>query len=324
MTSRVGNAQPRAVAQGASSTSTHRLAANRRNALHSTGPRTASGKVTSSRNAVHHGLRALTPVVPGEREADWRAHLAAVTANLAPAGYLEECLADRVALQFWRLRRVVRYERETLALLHESAPDVVRRQREDDVNHFRPTGPMSVSDADSEVEHWREIREVLEAMPTLPDDATLAGAAVFELTMFLAQFVVPLPSELMVVLADGRSVPLDDVGLDGEPWPAAAVRLIVETIAGDLGRDYLLDAALDRALEREELAEEARDALVAEIDALRRRSILPDGPELDKLSRYEAGLERSLMRTLHELQRLQAARQGGSAPLALDVDLAVS
>ena len=89
--------------------------------------------------------------------------------------------------------------------------------------------------------------------------------------------------------------------------------------------DDLLSAAAAEAMQRELLAEEARDAIVAEIDALRRTRILPDGPELDKLSRYETGLERNLLRTLHELQRLKAARQGGiSAPLALDVDLAAS
>jgi hypothetical protein len=72
-------------------------------------------------------------------------------------------------------------------------------------------------------------------------------------------------------------------------------------------------------------AREARKTLVAEIEALRREHILPDGHELEKLSPYEGALERSLLRSLHELQRLQAARQGGiSAPLALDVDVAFS
>ena len=42
-----------------------------------------------------------------------------------------------------------------------------------------------------------------------------------------------------------------------------------------------------------------------------------------KLSRYETTLERSLFRTLHELQRLQAQRDGqsGPPPLTLDVDV---
>jgi hypothetical protein len=45
---------------------------------------------------------------------------------------------------------------------------------------------------------------------------------------------------------------------------------------------------------------------------------------LAKLSRYEATLQRNLMRALHELQRLQAARKGEHvpAPVAVDVDVA--
>ena len=44
-----------------------------------------------------------------------------------------------------------------------------------------------------------------------------------------------------------------------------------------------------------------------------------------KLSRYEAGIERALYRALHELQRLQAARQagGGAPPMAVDVTIDV-
>jgi hypothetical protein len=43
-----------------------------------------------------------------------------------------------------------------------------------------------------------------------------------------------------------------------------------------------------------------------------------------KLSRYETGIERSLYKALHELQRLQAARQAKgnvSPPIAVDVDI---
>jgi hypothetical protein len=42
---------------------------------------------------------------------------------------------------------------------------------------------------------------------------------------------------------------------------------------------------------------------------------------ISKLCRYETAIERSLYRALHELQRLQAARQGEKipAPAVLDV-----
>lgn len=42
------------------------------------------------------------------------------------------------------------------------------------------------------------------------------------------------------------------------------------------------------------------------------------------LSRYEVTLERSIYKALHELQRLQAAREGQSVPLPVAVDMEVS
>ncbi len=44
---------------------------------------------------------------------------------------------------------------------------------------------------------------------------------------------------------------------------------------------------------------------------------------ISKLSRYEAAIERSLYRALHELQRVQAARQDGHAPASIAVDVTV-
>ncbi|MBI1895265.1 MAG: hypothetical protein HYS04_01825, partial [Acidobacteria bacterium] len=45
------------------------LAANRRNAQSSTGPRTLEGKAASRFNALRHGLAAECPVIPGENAA---------------------------------------------------------------------------------------------------------------------------------------------------------------------------------------------------------------------------------------------------------------
>ena len=44
---------------------------------------------------------------------------------------------------------------------------------------------------------------------------------------------------------------------------------------------------------------------------------------ISKLSRYEAAIERSLYRALHELQRVQAARQDGQQPASIAVDVTV-
>ncbi len=53
------------------------------------------------------------------------------------------------------------------------------------------------------------------------------------------------------------------------------------------------------------------------------RSDLVNQSTLSKFHRYEAHIERGLFRTLHELQRLQAARKGQpvTAPAVLDIDV---
>lgn len=50
--------------------------------------------------------------------------------------------------------------------------------------------------------------------------------------------------------------------------------------------------------------------------------IFTDGAkELSTLHRYETGLERSWFKALHELQRLQTVRQGGTVPPPLAIDI---
>src|SRR5687768_17091307 len=58
--------KPRTHGRGAHATSARRLAANRRNAQRSTGPRTDAGKRRASRNALKHGLCSTSACLPGE------------------------------------------------------------------------------------------------------------------------------------------------------------------------------------------------------------------------------------------------------------------
>ena len=49
-------------------TSVRQIEANRRNALHSTGPTTPEGKQASRLNALKHGLRAKEVTIPGQED----------------------------------------------------------------------------------------------------------------------------------------------------------------------------------------------------------------------------------------------------------------
>jgi hypothetical protein len=73
-----------------------------------------------------------------------------------------------------------------------------------------------------------------------------------------------------------------------------------------------------------------RRALAVET-SLFEKEVTPDGAfigygakKMIILSRYESTLERSLFKALHELQRLQAERQGEAVPLPEAVDVEVS
>jgi len=78
-------------------------------------PQTNEGKAITRYNAATHGIYSVTPVLPKiERQSEWLDHRARVFADLAPDGYVQEIIAERIALNSWRLRRLVRFERENV------------------------------------------------------------------------------------------------------------------------------------------------------------------------------------------------------------------
>ena len=91
-------------------TSTAQVEANRANAQKSTGPRTAEGKAVAAQNAVRHGLLAKEVVVKGEDPGEIELYRQQMLAELAPAGLMEETLAQRIVGLSWRLRRAERLQ----------------------------------------------------------------------------------------------------------------------------------------------------------------------------------------------------------------------
>jgi hypothetical protein len=86
------------------------FAANRRNSLKSTGPRSAVGKLKSSRNALKFGLYSSEAVLPDEDHAEFETLGRLVRADLKPVGAVEAFLVETILTSIWRLRRLVRVE----------------------------------------------------------------------------------------------------------------------------------------------------------------------------------------------------------------------
>ena len=96
------------------SVSVRKIAANRHNALKSTGPRTSRGKSYSRRNALKHGLFAmdLFPdfLATREKPEEFQELLDRLQKYYKPLGAAEELEVERIAVCWWRLKRALRFE----------------------------------------------------------------------------------------------------------------------------------------------------------------------------------------------------------------------
>ena len=121
-------------------TSIRQIEANRRNALHSTGPVTEDGKRRSRRNAVRHGLCAETVVEMVEDIDDYRGFEAAVIADYDAQTAVERELVLRLASLLWRLRRATAIETDLLRIQVE----ILRDLRLDQVAGWSPNVPSPI------------------------------------------------------------------------------------------------------------------------------------------------------------------------------------
>ncbi len=182
------------------------------------------GKLNVSRNSVKHGLLSKDIVIKNESESEFVRFRQSLYLELAPAGELEQLLADRIIASFWRLKRVGKIEVELL----------------NNLSSFQIIGP-----AQSPV-------PVMKLTKTYEDGST-------------------------EIVTSGASVKADSE--DDSPDEMSLGRAVHADFAGS--------------------------------------------NTLGQFRRYEAHIDRTLYKALHELQRLQAARLGRkvSVPLAIDVDV---
>jgi hypothetical protein len=80
--------------------------ANRRNAQKSTGPKTTEGKIAVSMNALRHGLRARTVVLPGENREEFNQLCDDLEVEWHPQSRTEQFYVEQMAVSQWKLIRM--------------------------------------------------------------------------------------------------------------------------------------------------------------------------------------------------------------------------
>ena len=96
--------------------------ANRRNAEHSTGPKTDEGKARTSQNARRHGLCSYHFVLRREDQEEFDDLLADLTTEHHPCGPTEALLVQQMAQHFWLSQRAMALQRIEIEIADHRVP----------------------------------------------------------------------------------------------------------------------------------------------------------------------------------------------------------
>jgi hypothetical protein len=233
------------------------------------------------------------PVVAGlEWNEDWETHRAGILKSLAPEDALEEALAERVALCFWRLNRVHRYETAITSVGLERIAEQLRPRK--------PAVEIKFPCLESDEEEGADIED--------PD--FLIGLGLPENEVDEAYCWHGWTAGMV---RQGAAKLAKSVGIAPERLLAKALKK----------RRDIQDQNTDAVQKLEATIKVIRRRLKTKEDRLTRERMLPKANTLQKITRYEAHLSRQLLQALHELQRLQAARGGQAVPLPAALDVVV-
>lgn len=286
------------------------------------GPQTKAGKAVAKLNSLTHGLRAAAPVLPTESPDEWAAHRAGILGSLAPAGALEEALAERVALLLWRLGRVARFEAAVATAAQEDSEDDYVRREEEKGRYTGSWDSHSPKDLRDELRHHPARARLLRRLGAMDDERKVAGGDASDILQQCGR----------AAASDDEAFDLEEVSFPGigaetewEQFPditVATLRACIAAIA-DASRTASADLIAGAVYHYECEERGARYRLEQAERTIGRwreaRAVL-EGAELEKVMRYEGHLHRQLLQTLHELEAMQARRAGRPAPLArLDV-----
>jgi len=291
------------------------IEANRENAKLSTGPVTQEGKEVSKLNAMRHGILSKHVfIATGGKITEYEefnAFRETFFEEMQPVGALETLLVDRLFTTFWRLQR-----------LHIAESGFIRKQTE---SHFMQSF-VERSEAEGRARNDAE-NGFFRRMRTSIGCLKLAEGW---------QVIYESIKEKGLPLSKGKTDYLDkEFGGNSGFYKAEVVGILNWIVANNGGTKPMTEkdkkAMEEQALTcakdlwdmfkgfSEVLEWDEKDVQNADLQS----KMIPPLEELEKLQRYDAHLQRVLMQTLHEYQRIQSVRLGRPAPLsaALDINL---
>jgi hypothetical protein len=274
--------------------SLRKLQANRKNAKKSTGPRTARGKAYSRRNAIKHGLFThhwMEFVLLGEDPDQYEKLLDDLSEQYRPVGRAEELEVERIAVCWWKLKRVERYE---AAVTRVATRDLARKELARQESYCAE----KKQEEDAQMLQFESARNQVDETGVISEE--------------LKQEIVAKAKGLEPMWSSFEQTA--ETLLKTGPFGDVSETFTVEE------RSYLLALlTLTRA-----------EAFIKEVHQFRTKNInetavaehvIPKGENLDRILRYETAIERNLGRSIDRLDRLQRRRKGESVPPPVSVRL---
>ena len=272
--------------------SPRKLAANRRNALKSTGPKTADGKAYSRRNAITHGIffnRVTDFEALEEDPREYDGLLTGLWDQYQPIGKAEEIEVERIAICCWRLKRVWRYEN---AVNLAARRDCVRTE----LDYQQPYCE----------ELDRQEQAVILQLQAAKKEIEETGAVSQEVKQRIFS-TMPLMEKLWSAF-DKKAPEWVKV-----PEVSRAFRTPQSRAQAIAMYPVRMAMACIEPLSARRWTNEWETAIG--------QQAIPNSDVVDKILRYETTIERSLHRAQDRLERLQRRRRGEPVPPPLSVHL---
>src|SRR5579862_1835178 len=261
----------------------------------SAGPRTELGKERSKINAVKYGIFSRILLIGSESKHEFDSLLSGLREGLQPVGTLEEVLVDQLAASYWRYRRLLIAERAEIA--RENPPEDLKDQDLGDAIRKRLLPSFGQGSLRTAFLN-RSLTDLLDALICLKEvrDKIRAEGLCWERDRVALEDAFGRLDGLENRLV-GEYRAVGDRAHDDDGAAVLTAKRIVEEIENLL---KLLDEVSKSWIEKNDLDRDQRRAA----------ALIPKPAVAERLLRYQVTLERSIERTLTQLERLQRMRQG--------------
>jgi hypothetical protein len=297
------------------------LEANQQNAKKG-GVKTKEGKEVVKYNALKHGLLAKEVIIQhgegAENPDEFDELVEDLIMQFNPSGSIEEMLVEKIAIAYWRLRRVYRFE---VGLLRSQLDYVADEyfQEEDwkgtKINRTDSEIDEELNNFKSILNEWHENLNTLKGLHKNQEkiESTFKFADVWTI------FEIRNEDRYDEYIFDEEHEPAEirrkldeELGWSDEDIWDALIKEVENTI------QFYADEILKLEKEKE------RNFL--RIQVLRKLGNIPPGIELEHLLRYETAIERQFYKAMNQLERLQRIRSGEhvTPPVEADISLQIS